>query len=272
MNNKYSGTVYLVGAGPGDSELLTIKAHRLLKSCDAIVYDYLVSEEVLRIARKNCQLVLVGKRKDQHSIPQVEINALLLKMSNQYRSIVRLKGGDPFLFGRGAEEAAFLESNAINVEVVPGITSGIAAPAYAGIPVTHREAGSSITFVTGHERFGNNKASVNWQLLAKASDGLVIYMGLHNIVGIVNDLINGGMNPLTPAAVIQQGTVIGQKVKKTHVDKLVYTVEHYGFVSPSIIIIGKVVDFQVESCVPPLANVTMPIPLNSQQYVETSDK
>ena len=136
--------------------------------------------------------------------------------------------------------------------------------------MTHRKAGSSITFVTGHESFGKNKASVNWELLAKATDGLVIYMGLHNIVNIVNGLIKGGMNPLTPVAVIQQGTVIGQNVKKTNIDKLVSTVKKYGFVSPSIIIIGKVVDFQVESCAPPLANQTMPIAFKTEDLVKAT--
>ena len=167
------GTVYLVGAGPGDPELLTLKAHRLLQSCDALVYDSLVPKEVLDRVPDDCERHFVGKRRGHHSVPQPSTNAVLVELAQRHRCVVRLKGGDPFLFGRGGEEAAFLIERGVAVEVVPGVTSGIAAPAYAGIPVTHRRAGSSVTFVTGHEEIDKRRPSVNWRALASSSDCLL---------------------------------------------------------------------------------------------------
>ena len=192
------GTVYLVGAGPGDPELLTVKAHRLLRSCDALVYDSLVPEEVLDLVPESCERRFVGKRRGHHSVPQPSTNAVLVEMAEKHATVVRLKGGDPFLFGRGGEEAAYLAERQIPVQVVPGVTAGIAAPAYAGIPVTHRRAGSSVTFVTGHEEIDKRRPSVNWRSLAAASDGLVIYMGLHNLPRIAEELMAGGLAATTP--------------------------------------------------------------------------
>ena len=186
-----------------------MKAHRLLQSCDAVVYDSLVPEEVLDLVPDQCIRQFVGKRRGHHSVPQPSTNAVLVELAKRHRHVVRLKGGDPFLFGRGGEEAAHLASHGIPVEVVPGVTSGIAAPAYAGIPVTHRRAGSSVTFVTGHEEIDKRRPSVDWRALASASDGLVIYMGLHNLPRIAEELMAGGLSSQTPAAVIQQGTVDG---------------------------------------------------------------
>ena len=255
---KY-GSVFLVGAGPGDPDLLTVKAQRLLSQCDCVVYDSLVPNEILEIVPESCKCHFVGKRRGHHSLPQAKINAVLLEMAQLYSCVVRLKGGDPFLFGRGAEEAAYLERYGVRVEVVPGVTSGIAAPAYVGIPVTHRLAGSSVTFVTGHEGIDKRRPLVDWRALARASDGLVIYMGLHNLRHIVDDLISGGLDPATPAAVIQQGTVVGQRFLKAPVAQLFEKVQHHGFVSPSIVIVGESVRCQVESCAPTPAQVTMPI-------------
>ncbi len=259
MNDLQQGTVYLVGAGPGDPDLLTVKAQRLLSQCGALIYDSLVPVEVLDLVAGSCERHFVGKRRGHHSVPQAKTNAVLLEMARRHDCVVRLKGGDPFLFGRGAEEAAYLYRHGVPVEVVPGVTAGIAVPAYSGIPVTHRLAGSSVTFVTGHEGVDKQRVGVNWKALATASDGLVIYMGLHNLRHIVAELIHGGLDGSTPSAVIQQGTVIGQRLLKVPLSQLVEKVETMGFTAPSIIMIGVAVNFQVEACSPPLAHVTMPI-------------
>jgi len=254
------GTVYLVGAGPGDPELLTLKAHRLLRGCDALVHDSLVPKALLDLVPEHCERHFVGKRRGHHSVPQPSSNALLLELAGRHRSVVRLKGGDPFLFGRGGEEAAHLVARGVAVEVVPGVTAGIAAPAYAGIPVTHRRAGSSVTFVTGHEEIDKGRPGVDWRGLARSSDGLVIYMGLHNLRRIGQELVAGGLDPATPAAVIQQGTVRGQRLLIASLAELPDRVEAEGFASPSIVVVGEVVAQRVEACAPEPADAEMPIP------------
>ena len=255
---EYAG-VYLVGAGPGDPDLLTIKAERLLRQCKGLVYDSLVPQEFLELVPNDCEVLFVGKRRGHHSFPQAKINTLLYEMSMRHLCVVRLKGGDPFLFGRGAEEAAYLVKKGVSVEIVPGVTAGIAVPAYVGIPVTHGLAGSSVTFVTGHEGIDKGRPLVNWQALAKASDGLVIYMGLHNLEFITEQLLAGGLHSTTPAAVIQQGTVIGQRCIISTLSYLPEKIRNLGIQSPSILIIGEVVNYQVEECCPQPAIVTMPI-------------
>ena len=257
---EQTGTVYLVGAGPGDPELLTLKAHRLLIQCDALVYDSLVPEEVLDLVPAACERRFVGKRRGHHSVPQPSTNAVLVEMAQKHSTVVRLKGGDPFLFGRGGEEAAYLAERNISVQVVPGVTAGIAAPAYAGIPVTHRRAGSSVTFVTGHEEIDKRRPSVDWRALATASDGLVIYMGLHNLPRIAEELMAGGLAATTPVAVIQQGTVAGQRCLKATLVDVADQCRAEAFKSPSIVVVGEVIDQQVEACRPSPAAVTMPIP------------
>ena len=254
------GTVYLVGAGPGDPELLTLKAHRLLRSCDALVHDSLVPKALLDLVPSHCEQHFVGKRRGHHSVPQPSTNALLAELAGRHRTVVRLKGGDPFLFGRGGEEAAHLARQGIAVEVVPGVTAGIAAPAYAGIPVTHRRAGSSVTFVTGHEEIDKGRPGVDWRGLARSSDGLVIYMGLHNLRRIGEELVAGGLDPATPAAVIQQGTVRGQRLLLASLGELADQVEAQGFASPSIVVVGEVVAQRVEACGPEPADAELPIP------------
>jgi uroporphyrin-III C-methyltransferase len=254
------GTVYLVGAGPGDPELITLKAHRLLQCCDALVYDSLVPTALLELTPAGCERHFVGKRRGHHSVPQPSTNAVLVDLARRHRTIVRLKGGDPFLFGRGGEEAAHLASHGVPVQVVPGVTAGIAAPAYAGIPVTHRKAGSSVTFVTGHEEIDKGRPGVDWRGLARSSDGLVIYMGLHNLRRICDELIAGELAPATPAAVIQQGTVSGQRQLVSTLGELADAAEAEGYGSPSIVVIGQVVLERVAACAPPPADVEMPIP------------
>jgi uroporphyrin-III C-methyltransferase len=243
------GTVYLVGAGPGDPELLTLKAHRLLRQCDALVYDSLVPQALLNLVPQGCELHFVGKRRGHHSVPQPSTNAVLVELASRHRLIVRLKGGDPFLFGRGGEEAAHLAAKGVPVQVVPGVTAGIAAPAYAGIPITHR-----------HEEIDKGRPGVNWRGLAQTSDGLVIYMGLHNLRRIAEELMAGGLAADTPAAVIQQGTVRGQRQLVTVLGELADRAEEQDFASPSIVVLGEVVAQRVPVCAPEPADVEMPIP------------
>jgi uroporphyrin-III C-methyltransferase len=255
-----AGTVYLVGAGPGDPDLLTLKAHRLLSQCDALVYDSLVPRALLDLVPEGCERHFVGKRRGHHSVPQPSTNAVLVELASRHRLIVRLKGGDPFLFGRGGEEAAHLVRHGVPVEVVPGVTAGIAAPAYAGIPVTHRSAGSSVTFVTGHEEIDKGRPGVDWRGLARSSDGLVIYMGLHNLRRICAELLAGGLSAETPAAVVQQGTVVGQRLLLSTLAELADQAEQQGFASPAIVVVGQVVSQRVAACSPEPAAVEMPIP------------
>ena len=254
------GTVYLVGAGPGDPELLTLKAHRLLRQCDALVYDSLVPKSLLDLVPSGCERHFVGKRRGHHSVPQPSTNAVLVELASRHQCIVRLKGGDPFLFGRGGEEAAHLARHGVPVQVVPGVTAGIAAPAYAGIPITHRKAGSSVTFVTGHEEIDKARPGVDWRGLAKSSDGLVIYMGLHNLRRIAEELMAGGLAGDTPTAVIQQGTVKGQRQLICPLAELADQAEAQAFASPSIVVIGEVVHQRVACAAPQPADVEMPIP------------
>lgn len=265
-----SGIVYLVGSGPGDPDLLTLKAHRLLQRCDALVHDALVPMELLELVPEHCSVHAVGKRRGHHSVPQPSTNALLLDLAQKHRCIVRLKGGDPFLFGRGGEEAAFLVNRGVAVEVVPGVTSGIAAPAYVGIPVTHRRAGSSVTFVTGHEEIDKGRPGVDWRALAAASDGLVIYMGLHNLATICQELQAGGLAAITPAAIIQQGSVNGQKHLIATLEDLADAAHEQGFSAPAIVVIGEVVDHRVPACAPLPAPVTMPQPIPRAALSPTS--
>lgn len=255
------GTVYLVGAGPGDPDLLTVRAHRLLRTCDALVYDALVPTQLLALPSPNCRKVFVGKRRGHHSVPQQSTNTVLAQLAHTHKLIVRLKGGDPFVFGRGAEEAAYLHALGIPVQVTPGITAGIAVPAYIGLPVTHREAGSSITFVTGHELVNKVRQRVNWQALATATDTLVIYMGIHNLAAIVAQLLAGGLDAATPAAAIQQGATALQQHVIGPIADLPQRVRDSGLQAPAIVVVGRVVDQRIPACAPPLPKVDMPIPL-----------
>ena len=258
MEINVPGIVYLVGAGPGDPELLTLKALRLIKSCDALVHDALVSAEIIKETNKKTEIFNVGKRAGLCSVPQADTNLLIVKLAKEGKNVVRLKGGDPFVFSRGGEEVSFLEKNGISVEIVPGITSGIAAPSNFGIPLTHREAGSSITFVTGHEDINKDKKTVNWRLLAKSSDGLVIYMGMRNIEFIVKELLLGGLDENTKCAVIQEATLNNQKCLISELKNLVETISNKGFTSPSIVVIGSIVGFKVNNYINNLSDASLP--------------
>ncbi|MDY7020175.1 MAG: uroporphyrinogen-III C-methyltransferase, partial [Cyanobacteriota bacterium] len=240
-DNKTSqtyGKVYLVGAGPGDPGLLTLKGKGLLQCADVVVYDALVSPPILAMINPEAEQIHAGKRRGRHSKKQNEITQILIEKAKNNAIIVRLKGGDPFVFGRGGEEMEDLVKAGISVEVVPGITSGIAAPAYAGIPLTHRNFSSSVTFVTGHEAAGKYRPEVNWKAIAQGSETLVIYMGIHNLTHITSELIAAGRNPKTPIALIRWGTRSEQEQLIGQLNTIVKQVETTGFEAPAIAIIG----------------------------------
>src|SRR2546423_4880997 len=216
-----SGTVYLVGAGPGDPGLITRRALDLIAEADAILYDRLVPPGVLEGARPDAELRYVGKRPGEPSVPQEEINRMLVELARAGRCVVRLKGGDPFVFGRGGEEAKALAAAGVAFEVVPGVTAGIAAPAYAGIPITHRGMATSVTFVTGHEDPTKAAPTVDWSALARAGGTLVLYMGVRALPRIVADLLAGGLAPDTPAAAIRWATHARQETVTATVATLV---------------------------------------------------
>ena len=238
------GKVYLVGAGPGDPGLLTVKAKTLIECADVVVFDALVSEPILSFINPYAERIHAGKRRGRHSMSQDEITKVLLQKAHEHAVVVRLKGGDPFVFGRGGEEMSDLMAASVPVEVVPGITAGIAAPAYAGIPVTHRGYSSSVTFVTGHESIGKYRPSVNWKAISAASETIVIYMGIHNLSNITKSLIAAGLSAKTPIALIRWGTRPEQEELMGTLETIVEEVEKQGFEAPAIAIVGKVVALQ----------------------------
>lgn len=239
---KHLGKVYLVGAGPGDPGLMTLKGKSLLECADVVIYDALVSPAILAMINPQAEQINAGKRMGRHSLLQEETTHLLMEKAQYHAIVVRLKGGDPFIFGRGGEEMAELVQAGITVEVVPGITSGIAAAAYAGIPLTHRLYSSSVTFVTGHEAAGKYKPSVNWQAIAHGSETIVIYMGIHNLPYIVEQLAAAGLSSETPIALVRWGTRPEQEELIGELGTIVEQVEHTGFGAPAIAVIGQVVN------------------------------
>ena len=236
------GKVYLVGAGPGDPGLLTLKGKGLLEGADVVVYDALTSPQILAMINPQAEKIHAGKRRGRHSLVQEEITQLLIAKAREHAVVVRLKGGDPFVFGRGGEEMEDLLRAGVSVEVVPGVTSGIAAPAYAGIPLTHRDYSSSVTFVTGHEASGKYRPIVNWQAIARGSETIVIYMGIHNLPYIIEQLQTAGLNPDTPVALVRWGTRPEQEELIGKLGTIVAQVEASGFGAPAIAVIGTVVN------------------------------
>ena len=235
------GKVYLVGAGPGDPGLLTVKGKAILEQADVVVYDALVSPAILASIRPQAEKIAAGKRRGRHSQPQSEITQLLLEKATTHGIVVRLKGGDPFVFGRGGEEMADLLAAGVPVEVVPGITAGIAAPAYAGIPVTHRDYSSSVTFVTGHEAAGKYRPQIDWQAIARGSETIIIYMGVHNLSEIVAQLQAGGLAGDTPIALIRWGTLPQQEELIGTLATIVEAVAVREFAAPAVAIVGNTV-------------------------------
>jgi len=227
------GKVYLVGGGPGDPELLTIKAYRLIQSADVILYDALVNKEILELAKPDCLKIYVGKRDSRHTLPQEEINHLLYKFASVYDKIVRLKGGDPFVFGRGGEELIFLRERGIEVEVVPGITSSVAAPSSALIPITHRDVASSFAVITGHPNRG-----INWADFVKV-DTLIILMGVKNRQKIAKELIDAGRDPNQPVAFIEKATTTDQREVFTTLKELSQNPPQVN--TPAVMVVGEVV-------------------------------
>jgi uroporphyrin-III C-methyltransferase len=235
------GKVYLVGAGPGDPGLLTLKGKGLLECADVVIYDALVSAEIIAGVNPLAEKIDAGKRMGRHSLLQIETTELLIEKAKEHAIVVRLKGGDPFVFGRGGEEMEDLLAAGISVEVVPGVTSGIAAPAYAGIPLTHRNYSSSVTFVTGHEMAGKYRPGVNWGAIAHSAETIVVYMGVHNLDRIIHELIAAGLPGETPIALVRWGTTPHQEELIATLDTVVTQIEQRCFSAPAIAVIGNVV-------------------------------
>ena len=246
--SKRPGKVYLVGAGPGDPGLMTLKGKGLLECADVVIYDALVSPSILGMINPVAEQINAGKRMGRHSLLQDETTQLLIMKVQDNAIVVRLKGGDPFIFGRGGEEMEELVKAGVSVEVVPGITSGIAATAYAGIPLTHRLYSSSVTFVTGHEAVGKYKPAVNWQAIAQGSETIVIYMGIHNLPYIVEQLTTAGLSMETPIALVRWGTRPEQEELIGKLGTIVESVEKTGFRAPAIAVIGSVVNMHAILC------------------------
>ncbi len=241
-----TGKVYLVGSGPGDPELLTIKAKRLIESAEVILYDQLPGEAILNMLPENAETIDVGKYAGNHKLSQWQINELLIKRAKEGKIVVRLKGGDPYLFGRGGEEAQVLVKEGIEVEVVPGITSAIAVPAYAGIPITHRDYASMVTFITGHEDPTKEEIAIDWELLARFEGTLVILMGMSMLERNVKELIKHGKSIDTPVAVIEKGTRPDQRVTVGTLADIVGLCKQRKVRAPAIIVVGDVVKLHSE--------------------------
>lgn len=236
-----NGVVYLVGAGPGDPKLITLKAIELLKKADVVLYDRLVSKKIIEMIPKKTLKFYVGREVGDDYKHQETTNQLMVKYAKSHKHVVRLKGGDPFIFGRGGEEAEYLKKHKIRFEIVPGITSGIGSAIYSGIPLTHRKYSSSVIFVTGHEDPQKTKSPVKWKLLAKSAETIVIMMGLSRIGIISKELTAGGLPKTTPVAVIQNGTSEKHKMIVGTLANIAQKIKQNNITPPSIIIIGNVV-------------------------------
>jgi uroporphyrin-III C-methyltransferase/precorrin-2 dehydrogenase/sirohydrochlorin ferrochelatase len=232
----------LVGGGPGDPDLLTFRALRLMQQCDVCVYDKLVSPEVLDLVRRDAELIYVGKSRDQHTLPQEEINQLLARLALAGKRVLRLKGGDPFIFGRGGEEIETLMQQGVPFQVVPGITAANGVSSYAGIPLTHRDYAQACLFITGHLK--NGVLDLDWAAMARPQQTVVIYMGLVGLEQICQQLIAHGVAPDMPAAVIQQGTTQHQRVVSANLSDLASQVAAAKMKAPCLTIIGQVVQLR----------------------------
>jgi len=237
-----TGKVFIVGAGPGDPKLITLKAVESIKSADIVLYDRLVSKKIVAMIPKRAEKMYVGRDVGDDYKHQDTTNDMMVKFAKKNKIVVRLKGGDPFIFGRGGEEAEFLRKHKVKYEIIPGITSGIGSAEYSGIPLTHREYASSVVFVTGHEDAKKSEGVVDWKRLAKAVDTIVIMMGLSRLEIISKKLISGGLSKNTPVAVIQNGTTDEHRMIKGTLANISKKVNESKIKPPSIIIVGKVVN------------------------------
>jgi len=238
--------VYLVGAGPGDPGLITLKGKECIQDADVVIYDFLASPALLKYAKKTAELIYVGKQGGEHTLTQDRINALIIEKAKSGATVARLKGGDPFIFGRGGEEAEELLRQAIPFEIVPGITSAIAAPAYAGIPLTHRKFTSTVAFVTGHEDPNKEESSIDWESLSKGIGTLVFLMGVKNLPNIVRQLVEHGRPKSTPIALIRWGTTPNQITITGTLENIAERVQAAGLKPPAIIVVGDVVKLRSE--------------------------
>jgi len=257
LNNQGStpsqGIVHIVGAGPGDPGLLTLRALKVLQQADVVIHDRLIGPDILDFARPDAQRFYVGKAKSHHSRPQAEINALMAHHAANGRRVVRLKGGDPFVFGRGGEEMDYLLARGITVEIVPGITAATGCAAFAGIPLTHRDYATAVTFISGHAKDG--EPDLDWAGLATGRQTLVVYMGVSTAANVASHLMEHGMAASTPVAVIENGTLLTQKTATGTLVRLERVIEDNGITGPALIIIGDVVHAAATNSIPawPLA-------------------
>ncbi len=239
------GKVYLTGAGPGDIELLTIKALRVVQEADVIIYDRLANPDILKEAKDGCEFIYVGKEDGRHTLPQDQINEVIYNSALKHDVVVRLKGGDPLVFGRGGEEGKYLYERGIEFEFIPGITSAVSVPAYAGIPVTHRGVAVSFRVVTGHETPNKETSQVDWESLG-SDETIVFLMGLHNLKNIAKNLIRVGREASTPCAVISRGTTKEQKTVVGTLEDIYMKVKEEKLPTPALIVVGKVVRLRNE--------------------------
>ncbi|MDG6243637.1 MAG: uroporphyrinogen-III C-methyltransferase [Methanolobus sp.] len=240
MTQKY-GKVYLVGSGPGDPELLTLKARRLLDTVEVVVYDQLPGKVIIDSIPESTEKIDAGKYAGDHTLTQAEINAIIVRKAREGKDVLRLKGGDPYMFGRGGEEAQELIKEGIDFEVVPGITSAVAVPAYAGIPVTHRDHASMVTFITGHEDPTKEESALDWETLAKFDGTIVIFMGVKMLGSNVGELMKYGKDPKTPVALIERGTRPDQRVTVGVLENIAQIAKERAVKAPAITVIGNVV-------------------------------